>query len=86
MRILNVKDTAVTRGVLDKSVDVCHDLVEVTYVDDSNTPHTVFAHKEGPFDTPESIVEAHRNGTLHLDPNEVEPPAEPVPPQGEAKE
>lgn len=86
MRILNTKAEAVTRGVLDKDVQVAHDLVEVTYVDDSNTPHTVFAHKDGPFSDPEAIVAAHRDGTLHVEPREVEPPDETRPPAGVAVE
>lgn len=82
MRILHTKDDSVTRGVLDKDVHVEHDLREVTYVDHNGTPHTVFAHREGPFQTPESIVEAHQNGTLHTHRENPDVPLEPPPPAG----
>ena len=82
MRILNVKDDAVTQGVLDKNVGVHPHLTEVTYVDDNGTPHTVFAHKEGPFGSPEEIAQAHRDGTLHDQPQEQEQPEQAAPPAG----
>lgn len=82
MRILNVKDNAVTVGVLDKNVNAYPELREVTYVGDDGTPHTVFAHKDGPFQSAEEIVQAHRDGTLHTEAEHPDQPDEPAPPAG----
>lgn len=64
-RILNVKDDAVTRGVLDKDLHTVGHVVEVTYEDVLGVPHTVYAHKDGPFKSPEDIANAHAEGRLH---------------------
>lgn len=86
MRILAVKTEAVTIGVLDKDVSHEPDLIEVTYLDDNNVPHTVFGHRNGPFNTPEAIVAAHQDGTLHGEPTPQPVPEEVRPPQGFAFE
>lgn len=81
-RILSVKDSAVTVGVLDKDVHVEPDLIEVTYADHNGTPHTVFAHRNGPFETPDEIVQAHIDGTLHTEAEPVAQSDESPPPAG----
>lgn len=64
-RILDTKTDGVTIGVLDKNVQFHPDLTAVTFADDAGTVHTVYAHKDGPFSSPEQIVEAWHDGTLH---------------------
>lgn len=63
--IVNVKQSGVTTGVLDKTLAVLEDLMSVTFTDLFGTPHTVYAHKDGPFKKPEDAVAAWENGTLH---------------------
>lgn len=70
MRITEHKTTGVTLGVLDKGIELMEDLVSVTFYDYNNTPHTVFAHRDGPFKTPEDIVSAWYQHTLHTNPAE----------------
>lgn len=70
MRILNVKDAGVTRGVVNDSLKLEPNLREVTFLDFGGVPHTVFAHTDGPFKTPEDIVQAWYDGTLHDEPAE----------------
>lgn len=74
MRILKVKDEAVTRGVLDKDVAVQPHLREVTYSDHNGVPHTIFVHQDGPFSDPEDAVRAHQNALIHDGPDEREAP------------
>lgn len=81
-RVLAYKDNSVSQGVLDKTFEAKPDLVEVTYVDHNNTPHTVYAHKDGPFKGQDAIVQAHQNGTLHPEREPQPEPEEPRPPQG----
>ena len=52
-------------GVLDKNVQLHEWLQSVTFKDVFDTLHTVFAHKDGPFQTAEEIVQAFYDGTLH---------------------
>lgn len=85
-RVLNVKTSGVTRGVYDKDLTLAQDLTEVTFEDELGTPHTVYAHREGPFKTPEQIIEAWGNHTLHDLPEETPEPSEPPPPAGQAFE
>lgn len=81
MRILNVKQGGVTRGVLDKGVQLLEHLTEVTFEDYLGTPHTVFAHSNGPFQTAEEIADAWLDHSLHdaeNDPAQVTPTATPA--------
>jgi len=64
-RIIEHKDAAVTLGVLDRTLDVHPDLQQVTFDDVHGTRHTVHAHRHGPFGSPEDIVQAWQDGTLH---------------------
>jgi hypothetical protein len=54
-----------TIGVIDKNVQTHEDLQAVTYKDIFGTLHTVFAHINGPFSTPDDIVKAAEDGILH---------------------
>jgi hypothetical protein len=63
--IIEHKPHNITIGVLDKSVQLHEDLQSVTYADRNGTYHTVHAHVNGPFGSPEDIVAAAENGTLH---------------------
>lgn len=81
-RILNVKDSAVTQGVLDKDVQVQPHLIEVTYADALGTPHTIFYHRDGEFDSPEAAVQAHMDGTLHDTDEKRAEDAQPAHPAG----
>lgn len=63
--ITNTKDNAVTLGVMDQNLRVEPDLQQVTFTDHNDTPHTVHAHKNGPFGDAEGIVKAWADGTLH---------------------
>lgn len=64
-KIIDIKRDAVTLGVVDRSLQIAPDLVQVTYADNNGTPHTVYSHKEGPFTSPQDVVLAHLQGTLH---------------------
>ena len=64
-RILDTMDSHVTLGVLDKDAHVVEHLKSVTFLDDSGTAHTVFAHVDGPFRTAEEMVTAWLDGYLH---------------------
>ena len=66
-RIVNTQTDGVALGVIDKNPTFHPELVGVTFEDDAGTPHTVYAHREGPFQSPEDIVKAWQNGTLHTD-------------------
>jgi hypothetical protein len=55
----------VTIGVMDKSLKLYEELQSVTFADVFGTLHTVFAHVNGPFTTPEEIVRAFFDGVLH---------------------
>jgi hypothetical protein len=63
--IVEHKPHNVTIGVLDKSLKLFEDLQSVTFRDIFGTPHTVYAHVNGPFQTAEQIVAAHADGILH---------------------
>lgn len=63
--IIEHKPHNVTIGVLDKTMQLYEDLQSVTFADVLGTLHTVFAHTEGPFQTPEDIVKAFEQGILH---------------------
>lgn len=76
MRILNVKDTGVTRGVINETMHVEPDLREVTFTDYAGVPHTVHAHHAGPWQEPRDIIEAWYRGDLHDRPAEPEPGAD----------
>lgn len=65
-RIIAHKTDAVTLGVIDKNLAVHEDLQQVTFDDIHGTRHTVHAHKDGPFGSPEDIVAAFYDGTLHV--------------------
>lgn len=69
-RILNVKDSGVTRGVISRDAEIVADLVEVTFEDALGIPHTVFAHKNGPFQDAEAIIKAWEQHELHDRPSE----------------
>lgn len=64
-KIIEHKDAAVTLGVLDRTLDVHPDLQQVTFDDVFGTRHTVHAHRDGPFGSPDDIVQAWSEGTLH---------------------
>jgi hypothetical protein len=64
--IVSHKPHNVTIGVLDKSVQLYENLQSVTFTDRNGTAHTVNAHVDGPFDSPEAIVAAFENGVLHV--------------------
>lgn len=64
-KIIEHKEAAVTLGVLDRTLDVHPDLQQVTFEDVLGTRHTVHAHREGPFKSPEDIVQAWHDGVLH---------------------
>jgi hypothetical protein len=81
-RILNVKDAAVTVGTLDKTVEHKPDLLEVTFATDDGTPHTIYAHRDGPFSEPEAAVAAWLLGKLHTGSEPVDDPDTPMPPAG----
>lgn len=70
MRVVNVKENGVSRGVLDKDFHPEPDLHEVTFVDYAGTPHTVFVHKDGPYADPDDAVAAFHTGELHDRPAE----------------
>lgn len=55
-----------TIGVIDKNVETHEDLQAVTYRDVHGTDHTVYAHVNGPFGSPEDIVKAAEAGVLHV--------------------
>jgi hypothetical protein len=82
MRILNVKEAGVTRGVLSLNPELLTDHTEITFADHNGTPHTIFVHKNGPFTDPQAAVEAWENGTLHGDADEVEVVRDPLSPAG----
>ena len=84
MRILAVKEHAVTRGVLDKDVGHREDEIEITFIGNDGVPHTIFAHRDGPYADPRAAIQAWEDGELHAEPHPVEPPGEPLPPQGRA--
>lgn len=63
--ILDTKDNNVTEGVIDKNVQTHEKLKSVTFRDIFGTVHTVFAHADGPFRTPEDVVNAFEKGILH---------------------
>lgn len=81
-RILNVKNAGVTLGVHDKDLVLAQDLIEVTFEDSIGVPHTVYAHRDGPFRTPEDVVHAWEQHELHIEPEHVEKSAQPAPPAG----
>lgn len=56
----------VTLGVLDRTLQLHPELQSVTFTDQNGTAHTVNAHKEGPFTSPEDIVKAWEGGVLHV--------------------
>lgn len=64
-RITATNDEYVTLGVTDKDLRPHTDLRSVTFTDHNGTPHTVHAHKDGPFGTPDEIVNAWEQGALH---------------------
>jgi hypothetical protein len=64
--ILEHRTSNVTTGVIDKNVIAHDNLVSVTFLDKNDTAHTVFAHKEGPFQTAEDIVRGWETGILHV--------------------
>ena len=64
-RIIAHKKSHVVLGVLDRDAQVLEDRQSVTFADHNGTAHTVFAHVNGPFTTPEDIVKAHAEGVLH---------------------
>lgn len=67
-RILSTKDRGVTVGVVDKGLRLAEDYREVTFEDFQGTPHTVYAHVNGPWQSPEDIVAAWYAHELHADP------------------
>lgn len=72
MRVTATRDQGVTQGVIGRDVTVEPELREVTFVDYNGVPHTVYAHKEGPFETPDDIMAAYYSGELHVNPREDE--------------
>lgn len=64
-RIVDTKTNAVTLGVMDKNLQVHEELGQVTFDDVFGTRHTVQYHQEGPFGSPEDVVQAHQDGILH---------------------
>lgn len=64
-RIISHVTEGVTLGVTDKSLQFFHDLQSVTFADVFGAIHSVYSHKEGPFQAVEDIIAAHHNGTLH---------------------
>lgn len=64
-KIVAVKPHNVSLGVLDKDVQLHEDLQSVTFLDHNGTAHTVLAKVDGPFESPEAIVQAFEDGTLH---------------------
>jgi hypothetical protein len=65
-KVVATKPNNVTEGVIDKTVQTHENMKSVTFADVFGTLHTVFAHTEGPFKTPEDVVRAFENGTLHV--------------------
>lgn len=64
-RIVEVSELPITLGVTDKNLAVHPELRSVTYQDVFGTLHTVMHHVDGPFTSPEDVVSAHEDGTLH---------------------
>lgn len=64
-RITSVSEVPITLGVTDKNLAVHPELRSVTFADIFGTLHTVHYHVDGPFTTPEDVVAAHEDGTLH---------------------
>lgn len=64
-RIVTHNEDYVTLGVVDRSLQVHPELQSVTFTDHNGTAHTVHAHKQGPFTTPDAIVQAWDDGVLH---------------------
>jgi hypothetical protein len=64
-KIVDTKPHNVTVGVIDKNVVTHENLKSVTFADVFGTLHTVFAHVNGPFRTPEDVVSAFESGILH---------------------
>jgi len=65
-KVISVKPHNASIGVIDKEVKIHEDLKEITFGDVFGTFHTVFAHVNGPFKTPEDVVKAFEDGVLHV--------------------
>ena len=59
----------VTLGVVDKNLAFHHDLQAITFEDIFGAIHTVYSHKEGPFQAVEDVLKAFQDGTLHTFPD-----------------
>lgn len=64
--IVDTRKANVTVGVMDKNLVTHEHLKSVTFRDVFGTLHTVFAHVDGPFRTPEDVVNAFERGILHV--------------------
>jgi len=65
-KVISVKPHNASIGVIDKEVKIHEDLKEITFGDVFGTFHTVFAHIDGPFKTPEDVVKEFEDGVLHV--------------------
>lgn len=65
IQVLEHKLENVTIGVIDKNPQLKAELASVTFKDVFDAIHTVYHHKDGPFQTAEEVVAAFFDGTLH---------------------